>query len=208
MSPTVTFPGEQSTLLSSVSWATYNAHVDESRSTGNRLTNDRGDLEIMSPGSPHETAKRLLARMIDQFTMFHDIEIGSAGSTTFRWADSERGFEADESYYVQNVAAIRGKDRLDLTVVPPPDLVIEIEMSRSAIKQLGLFVAFGVPDVWCYDNSRLRIHRLGQKVYVQTQTSVSLPGFPVEIVESVLSRWASDNETELIREFARFCQGG
>ncbi len=67
MSPIAPVLGEQRTLLSSVSWITHEALADES--TGNRLTYDQGDLEIMSPMMPHETAKRLLAQMIDLTTI-------------------------------------------------------------------------------------------------------------------------------------------
>ncbi len=195
--------GEQRMLLSSISWETYVSLINDTQSAGKLLTYDRGDLEIMSPMMPHETAKRLLARMIDRFTEINQIEVQSSSSTTFRRADIQRGFEADESYYVQNAPAIRGKEQIDLTIDPPPDIVIEIEMSRSAINKLALFASMGVPEVWRYNNSRLRIERLDGQNYAQTDTSVSLPGFPLKIAENILSRRASENETQLIREFVR-----
>jgi Uma2 family endonuclease len=193
--------GEQRMLLSSISWQTYVALVAEAQSAGKRLTYDRGELEIMSPMMPHETAKRMLARMIDRFTEIKGIEVRSSASTTFRREDLKKGFEADESYYLRSASAIRGKEQIDLAVDPPPDLVIEIEISRSAINKLELFASMGVAEVWRYDGHRLSIERLAGRRYIQSETSDLLPGFPIKIAESILQRRVAANETELIREF-------
>ncbi len=69
--------------------------------------------------------KRLIGRMVEVFTEERGIEVESAGSTTFKREDLARGLEPDECYYLQHAAAVRVKDEIDLTVNPPPDLVIE-----------------------------------------------------------------------------------
>ena len=38
---------------------------------------------------------------------------------------------------------------------PPPDLVVEVEMTRSAIDKLRLFASMGIPEVWRYDGKTL-----------------------------------------------------
>ena len=75
---------EQRVVLRSVSWETYLALTEESESGSGRMTYDQGVLEIMSPGMPHEIAKRLIGRMIETFTLYRGIEIRSSSSTTFR----------------------------------------------------------------------------------------------------------------------------
>jgi Uma2 family endonuclease len=41
--------------------------------------------------------------------------------------------EPDECFYIQNLSAVKGKKRIDLNQDPPPDLVVEIDItSRSA----------------------------------------------------------------------------
>jgi Uma2 family endonuclease len=45
--------------------------------------------------------------------------------------DMETDVEPDDCFYIQNEAAIRGKDRIDLTIDPPPDLAIEIDNTSS-----------------------------------------------------------------------------
>jgi Uma2 family endonuclease len=195
--------GEQRIMLSDVSWGTYGALVEESGSAGKRMTYDRGVLEIMSPMMPHETAKRLLGRMVERYTEICGIDIRSSASTTFRRSDLRRGFEADESYYITRAAEIRGKDQIDLSVDPPPDLVIEIEISRSGLSKLEIFASMGIPEVWRYDGQRLWIGRLSGNGYERSARSQLLASFPVAQAEDVLSRRATESETALVQEFAR-----
>ena len=73
------------------------------------------------------------------------IELDNAGSTTFKRADLTRGFEPDSCFYVQNVDRVRDRDQIDLTVDPPPDLVIEIDLSRSSLDRFPIFASIGGP---------------------------------------------------------------
>lgn len=196
-------PAEQRIAISSVSWETYGALVDEVQTAGKRMAFDQGVLEIMSPMIPHETAKRLLGRMIERFTEIHGIDLLSSASTTFRRSDLRRGFEADESYYIAHAGEVRGKDRIDLSIDPPPDLVIEIELTRSAIDKLELFASMGVAELWRYDQDRLWLGHLSKGSYTRAEESQQLPGFPIVLAEQLLARRGSDSETALIREFVR-----
>lgn len=47
------------------------------------------------------------------------------------------------------------KNRLNLSVDPPPDLAIEIDVTSKT--QLSAYVALGVPELWCYADSQLQI---------------------------------------------------
>lgn len=69
---------------------------------GQLLTFDRGDLEIMSPSWDHELDKSLLGRMVEMDSLHKGIDIATSASTTFKRPDLDRGFEADESYYIRN----------------------------------------------------------------------------------------------------------
>ena len=126
---TISTLAEHRVLIDGVSWQTYSALVDESEHASGRMTYDQGTLEIMSPLMPHESSKSLIGRMIEMFTLIRRIDIRTSASTTFRRTDLKRGFEADESYYVQNAELIRGKREIDLSIDPPPDLVVEVEIT-------------------------------------------------------------------------------
>lgn len=57
----------------------------------------------------------------------------------------------DHCYWVANAGAICGVKRLDLTVHPPPDLVIEVDVTHSVVDRDSMYGALGVPEKWHYD---------------------------------------------------------
>ena len=194
---------EQRVVLDSISWATYSALSEESDQQRGRMTYDHGVLEIMSPMLSHESAKRLLGRMIEQFTLIRGIDMRSSASTTFRRSDLLRGFEADESYYIGHAADIRGKEQIDLSIDPPPDLVVEIEMTRSAVDKQSLFAAMGIPEVWRYNGLHLSFWRRQADSYIEQEESHVLAGFPRQLAEELLALRSDGSETVLIRRFAQ-----
>jgi len=88
--------------------------------------------------------------------------IKSFGSSTFRAVDAEQAIEPDGCFYLTNVEKVRGKRVLDLSVDPPPDLAIEIEVSRSAKHRLPIYATLGVPEVWRFNGETLTMHRLSE----------------------------------------------
>lgn len=117
-------------VLSNISWATFEAMVAEKESCGTRFVYDRGVLEIMAPSAEHEWYHRLLGRLVEAFTMERNIAVRTTGATTLKAQLAERGLEPDESYYIASESAVRGCLDLDLERDPPPDLAIEVEISR------------------------------------------------------------------------------
>ena len=83
----------------------------------------------------------------------------------------DRGFESDESYYIQHAADVLGKDEIDLLIDPPPDLLVEVDISRSLLRKFGIYSVLGVPEVWRYDGERLRFYVLQGEGYVEVAHS-------------------------------------
>jgi len=149
----------------------------------------------------HENVKRLIGRMIEAFTEELNIEIESASSTTFKREDLERGFEPDECYYIEHAAAICSKDDIDMTVDPPPDLIIEIDISRSSLNKFGIYRALGIPEVWRYDGESLRLYVLHDNDYIEVQQSRVLSQLPIDTLTYLLSQRSLLGETQLVRQF-------
>jgi Uma2 family endonuclease len=174
---TLVQPSEQRIVLRNVSWTTYEgllADLADGRSP--RLTYDRGILEIMSPLLEHEELSHNLAMLVEIAAEARDLDIRGLGSTTFRREDLERGFEPDDCFYIHNVARMRSKVQIDLTVDPPPDLVIEIEQSRSSMSKLSIYAQIGVPEVWRHTGQQLLILVLREGTYHEQDESAALPG--------------------------------
>jgi Uma2 family endonuclease len=140
----------------------------------------------MSPSAEHEKAKDTTALLVNVWAEENELDIMGFGSTTFRREDLARGFEPDACFYIQSVDLIRGKTDLSLDVDPPPDLVIEIDITSSSLNKLAIFGQLGVPEVWRYDGERLYIFRFDGREYTEQTSSSSLPGVTAEAVSSLL----------------------
>lgn len=197
----VPFEAERRVVLDNISWSTYLAILNDAEGRRGRITFDNGVLEIMSPSKLHAKIKTLIARMVETFTEEHGIECDSAGSTTFMRADLQRAFEPDECYYFANAAKVRGKDEIDLSIDPPPDLVIEIDISRTSVPKLDLYRTLGVPEVWRYRDARLNVFVRKNTDYGEVENSAVLPGFPVARVQHFLDQRSKLDESALIRSF-------
>ena len=201
MSTVIQTPAETRTRLENISWATFIALSEDRRGSVPRMTYDEGTLELMSPRRQHENIGRLIGRVVETYTEQRMIEIQSVASTTFKRRDLSKAFEADESYYVQHADLIRRKEEVDLSTDPPPDLVIEVEITSSAIEKMKLFSKMGVPEVWRHDGERLQMFQLDDDKYNKISTSVQIEGLSVVMTEEVLARRFDLGENANIRTF-------
>jgi Uma2 family endonuclease len=167
---------EQRVILSPVSWATYESLLaDLANQSSIRLTYDQGTLEIMSPLPEHEESNRTLALLVEVLAEELDLDIRNLGSTTFRRATLARGFEPDSCFYMQHEVDISGKTTIDLSVDPPPDLIIEIDITHPSLARFPLYAQLGVPEIWRYDGQQVQISLLTSSGYVNAESSQALP---------------------------------
>ena len=192
----------QSVILRNTSWETYVRLRDERENDHIRMTYDQGTLELMSPLSLHEWFHRLTAKHIDVLTMELGIPIRSGGSTTFRSEDLKRGLEPDECFYIFHEPSVRGKDDLDLSIDPPPDLAIEVDVTRSSKAKMAIYAALGVPELWRYDGEEILVFLLdAQGNYQRSETSLNLPMLPIADLKRFLDMRGSFDETTLLIMF-------
>jgi len=130
-----------------------------------RMTFDEGVLELVTPSLPHEKDALAITRIVDIVAAIIGVPILSAGGTTYRRKDLRRGFEPGASFYIQNESRVRDRPEINLAVDPPPDVVLEIEMSRSALDKLPLFASMGIPEVWRCDGQQVTVLILDQDHY-------------------------------------------
>jgi Uma2 family endonuclease len=162
----------QRIIISGVQWCTYEQLLQDRGDTHTVfMTYDRGTLELMAPSFAHEHVNRILAMLVEAVALAQGLDLYPAGSTTFTRADLARGFEPDSCYYIAHAAAVRGKSTLDLAIDPPPDLVIEIDVTNTSLDKLPLYAAVGVPEVWRYTGEALSIACLAGHDYIRTESS-------------------------------------
>lgn len=192
---------QQHIVLDGISWDTYERILRDLEERQIRVTYDRGNLEMMAPLPFHEQWKKRYGRLIDAMCEERDIDVEPLGSTTFRREDLEKGLEPDECYYVQNPQAIRGRREIDLTVDPPPDLAIEIDISRASIPKQPIYAALGIPELWRFDGEFLTVLRLRHGKYVATNASELFPFLPIDEFQHFVLRLASERQPQVLREF-------
>ncbi|WP_240966555.1 Uma2 family endonuclease [Nodosilinea sp. P-1105] len=199
-------------ILRNISWQTYQLLIRDFDSDPRvRLTYDRGTLEIRMPLDPHETYKKLLGRLIEAATEELGLEIRSLGSRTCDRADLERGLEPDQCYYIQHEAWVRDVEQVDLSRFPPPDLAVEIDITRSSLDRFSIYADLGIPEIWRYDGQTLTIYGLNDGGYVQRDRSLALsPITATDITHFVSLRFPDRDiqpglgENSLIRQFRQW----
>jgi Uma2 family endonuclease len=198
-------PIEQRFVLEDVDWQFYEDLLERVGDRHIFITYDRGRLELMSPSWEHAKRGRRIGLLISILAEELEIPIEGGGSTTFRREDLQRGLEPDECFYVKNVDRVRGKRKIDLSVDPPPDLVIEVEISRRMLARLPLYEALGVPELWRDDGQHVRVFTLGTDGrYHEAEHSPSFPMLPVEQLSRLLETGIATDEMNWMRNVRRW----
>ncbi|MGI8502376.1 MAG: Uma2 family endonuclease, partial [Hassallia sp.] len=128
------------------------------------------------------------------------IDFEALGSTTLKNERMRQAVEPDACFYIQNQAAVIGKNRLDLTIDPPPDLAIEIDItSRTRFDNYELL---GVPELWRYTQQGLEIYLLQQGKYIKSELSPNFPDIPIiELVNEYVKQCLTIGRSQAIRNF-------
>ena len=176
-------------LLHNISWQKFeNLIVDLGDSRAARLAYDRGTLEIMTPLAEHEYYKEIIGIIIQDIAEELELDYESLGSTTWKKKTVQTGVEPDNCFYFQNEGIIRGKLEFDLDRDPPPDMVLEIDLTSKSLPRLPIYAALGVPEIWCYDNGKLTIYLLKNGKYNQTERSLTFPTLPIADIPSLIEK--------------------
>ncbi len=170
--------GEKRVVFNHLSWLSYR-QILQALGENNRahLFYDRGTLEITMTLEEHEFYRELIGLFIRILVVELGLKIKSMGSTTLAREDLERGAEPDNAYYIQNQAKVLGK-RINLTEDPPPDLVVEVDITHTDINKLELYARLGVPELWRFNGEIWRIYRLEKGVYQEGEFSPTFPLVP------------------------------
>lgn len=156
---------------------------------------------LMSPLPEHgkeidviaDLVKILLRHQGQDWESFHPITLRRG---------KEAGLEPDVCFYIENYQAILGKRKLDLSIDPPPDLAIEIDV--TSFTRIEDYISLAIPEVWIYKADKLNIYQLEDSSYIATETSRFFPGFPVKkTISQYVNRAWSVGSSVALREFSQ-----
>ena len=194
-------PPGQTVMLDGVSWQEFEAILDDlGESRNSRIAYDQGKLEITTPLPEHEVNKVYISNFVEILLEELDIEFCPLGSTTFKNKLMLKGIEPDSCFYIQNEAVVRGKNRLDLTVDPPPDLALEIDITNRT--HLEIYQSLGVPELWRYERGKLQILSLVDGKYIESESSANFPNFSLlEVIPQYLTQCRTEGRNKGIKAF-------
>lgn len=162
--------------LANVEWEDYEQLLkDVSEVRHFKIYYDEGRLEAMVISYEHEGIKGLFSPLIVILAEELNLPLRTAASTTLKKSKRKKGGDPDDSYYIENAHKIRGLKRIDLTVDPPPDLLIEVDITSSSINKFAIYAAMGVVEFWRYEGDEMHFYRLEGEDYVEVTHSVHFP---------------------------------
>jgi Uma2 family endonuclease len=197
---TIVPPGQQ-LLMTDISWLMYEQLLEElGEKRSSRINYSEGVLEIMVPLPEHEFDKGIISYLVIALLEELDIDFITLGSTTFKSELMKQGLEADDCFYIENEAVIRGKKRIDLTVDPPPDLALEIDITSRT--RLNNYEVLGVKELWRFNGTQLEINVLESGKYIQVNESPHFPSFPLhELIPQYIERNKIDGRNKTMKAF-------
>lgn len=194
----------QRVVLQGVSWQTYKTLLEElGDNRGSRLSYSDGVLEVIVPSDRHKTNTKLLERMIESLTEELDIPIKGFRSTRLNREDLQSGAEPDSCYYIKNVDLIQGRT-VDLSKDPPPDLVLEVDITSPSARRISIYGQLGVPEIWRYLNQRVEILQLQVGSYTSCEYSPTFPLISGTILNQFLQQAQTLDDTALIRSWRKW----
>ena len=157
--------GEKRVTLHGLTWQAYQQILQAlPQSRAARLTYDRGTLEITVPLENHEFALRLIERFIIMLIVETGMKVKTMGSTTMDREKLNRGSEPDCAFYIRNQPLVAGR-KVDFEKDPPPDLVVEVDITHTDIDKNRLYATMGIPEFWRYNGRELTILQLQDGEY-------------------------------------------
>jgi Uma2 family endonuclease len=207
LQPAAPPPAEERVVLHNISWETFERLLDEAGDHRNtRFYYLDGTLEIMSPLFIHEGSNRFIEALIGAAVEVLGLNLRRAGSVTLRLQPKRAGAEPDSSFYIQSEPLVRHLNELDLRRDPPPDLVVEVDITSSSNRRFPIYARLGIPELWKFDGKTIQYYVLRDGEYEPVQTSPTFLMLPADVMlQSLLSR-LKIGETQAIREFKAWLQ--
>lgn len=193
--------------LPHVSWEDYDQLLTDLGDDYHvRVSYDGGRLEIMSPLPEHEEFAEVVQDIAREITRALGVKLETRGSMTIRSAWQARGAEPDACFYVQNAMRIIGKRSLDFTTDPPPDIVVEIDVTNASQHKFSIYAALGVSEIWRYDGSQAYFYYLSGEQYLETSHSRTFPFLPSAVLAQFIEQSKTagqDAALDAVREWVR-----
>lgn len=193
-------------IFEDISWEEYKRLLDdlgESRSV--RVSYDRGRLEIVTTSTLHELYTHLLQYLARAYADETDSVMECYGSATMKVAEFKQGAEPDSCFYVRGASQVIGKRQIELGVDPPPDVIVEVDISHTSKRKFSFYGNLGVPEIWIF-RRRLQIYALTEKGYTEAAESLAFPLLTGDQLTQFLEQGKTEGQSAALRAFRQWLQ--
>jgi Uma2 family endonuclease len=200
-------PNGATLVIGPVSWDDYELLLEalEDRA-GLRVAYDCGSLEIMSPANRHGRFETLIDQLVIVFCELFEIKCEGYGRATWKRESLAKGIEPDGAYYIRNLDRIIGKEELDLESDAPPDIAVEVDVTRNSLRKFPIYAALGVSEVWRYNGEICRLHGLSEGRFIEIESSKFLPGLTGPMIAEACELSKTAGQDEARKSFRRKLQ--
>ncbi|ELS00682.1 hypothetical protein Xen7305DRAFT_00003830 [Xenococcus sp. PCC 7305] len=176
-------------ILQNINWQQFeDLLLDLGSRSGTRLAYDQGTLEIMNPLPEHEYYKEVIGDVVKDLAEELELDYESLGSTTWKLKTQLAGVEPDNCFYFQNETLVRGQLNFDLDRDPPPDLVLEIDLTSKSLPRFPIYARLKVMEIWCYESGTLTIYLLKNGEYLKAKKSLIFPHLPIQQIPNLIEK--------------------
>ena len=126
------------------------------------------EIRLISPLASHGKRVDTLRDLVKALLNFEGKDWDCFDPITLKQLQ-RAGVEPDTCFYIENRQVILGKERINLTVDPPPDLVIEVDF--TSVTNLGSYSPLAIPELWIYSPGDLKIHIIENDDYQEKSQS-------------------------------------
>ena len=195
-------PADTTVVIHDQSWDDYEEVLESvGENRGLRISYDEGTLQIMTLSPEYEKYSSLIHDLVRLVSLRLRIKVLSFGSATMKKPRKEKGLEPDDCFYVQTADLIAGKQHIDFSTDPPPDVAVEIDIQHDSLSKFGIYAALGVSEIWRYDERSLIIYHLEAGQYVEMPASRAFPILSADVLSEFLGRIRREDQYEILLSF-------
>ena len=169
MSTIGTQKSDRITTITDTTWAEYIALNLPSEKVSFR----NGVITIVSPGRNHEMIADYIRMIILMCCRNCNMSLFTFNQTRLRYEGKE-GKEPDVAYCF-------GEDK------EKPDLAVEVNLTSGSIDDLTKYQYLQIPEVWIWENSRIKFFSLDSAGYLESTVSEYLPSLTTDRVTEIVN---------------------
>ncbi|MEL6853935.1 MAG: Uma2 family endonuclease [Cyanobacteria bacterium J06606_4] len=137
-----------------------------------RIKYQNGVVCLMSPLPVHGRDSSLVADIVKTLLDRDERDYDAFTPVTMELPESS-GIEPDYCFYIDHWADVSGKERIDWQNDPPPDLVIEIDV--TSYSNVEDYWPYQVPEIWLLRRKQLSIYQPSTSGYKTSENSLYFP---------------------------------